>query len=237
MNILLANFRFGEKALALTFRNMCIAISEMHSKGLLHRDLKLDNFMFRFKNSCPFTCSSEEQHIDHGFEIGLIDFGTARKLPMGQQIVDSIDLERRSHNFSFSAPEVKHQHLYSKASDVWQAGVCLWMLTFREFPVMRNLNSERLQFPDRDISPKMKELFCLLFENDPTRRITADEIIQHEWIKDHCPTPTEDIDNGNISPFSVTMSVQEEIFAQANNMCDHFDSLSVDNERVMDIEY
>ena len=159
--------------------------------------------MFRFKNSCPFTCSSQEQHIDHGFEIGLIDFGTARKLPIGQQIVDSIDLERRSHNFSFSAPEVKHQHLYSKASDVWQAGVCLWMLTFREYPVMRNLNSERLQFPDRgtyyiisyrivsqhwhiclrkskftttDISPKMKELFCLLFENDPTRRITADEV-------------------------------------------------------------
>merc|ERR1711916_138874 len=99
--------------------------------------------------------------------------------------------------------------------DVWQVGVCLWMLVFREYPVMRNLNSER--------------------------RITADEIMQHEWIQDHCPTSTEENDNGIISPFSITVSVQEETFTQAKNACAHFDSVSVDSgllsSSAMDIEF
>ena len=43
--------RFEENYAKRIFRNLCLAISHMHSKGQCHRDIKLDNILFDSKRN------------------------------------------------------------------------------------------------------------------------------------------------------------------------------------------
>jgi len=66
-----ANNGFSEKQASRIFRDMLSAIYYLHSRGIVHCDLKPENFLF--KNRKTDSISVEEQDV-----IKLIDFGMAK---------------------------------------------------------------------------------------------------------------------------------------------------------------
>jgi len=95
------------------FLEMCEGISYAHAKGVMHKDLKLDNIML---------CSVEPP------KAVVIDVGFAELFPPGD--ADSFHSSVTSGTLSIMAPEVIKGSFTYKC-DVWSLGCCLYGLLCR----------------------------------------------------------------------------------------------------------
>lgn len=122
----------------------------------------------------------------------LIDFGLG-------SIVDETSRKCRDWlgSDNYLAPEIVRRTAYdSFLADVWSLGVTLFSVLFGVFPFedMR-VNSRfsnnpknplpRLQprFPcDVEVSKTAKDLLCGMLEDDPERRFTITDVVNHPWF-------------------------------------------------------
>lgn len=100
------------REIAVIVRRIILALEFVHSKGLIHRDLKLENILL----------SSDGR-------LKLCDFGFTEK-----QTDELIVTERMNGTVEVMAPELFIKgHAYDKSVDIWSLGVVAYMLTLRSY--------------------------------------------------------------------------------------------------------
>ena len=144
---------YGEKAAATLIEKMLSAVIYCHHHGVVHRDIKLDNFIY------------ENEAEDS--ELKLIDFGFAQKVRRGREgMWDQLGTP------SYMAPELWSdvEVEYDSSVDTWALGVVTYMLLSGRRPFdhpnklqkARMIAEDPLRFPspqwDR-ISQEAKD-FC-----------------------------------------------------------------------------
>eukprot|EP01059_Diplonema_ambulator_P015306 TRINITY_DN26406_c0_g1_i1.p1 TRINITY_DN26406_c0_g1~~TRINITY_DN26406_c0_g1_i1.p1 ORF type:complete len:705 (+),score=264.17 TRINITY_DN26406_c0_g1_i1:59-2116(+) len=171
--------RFTESTARRYFQQLIAAVRYCHSQGVVHRDLKAENLLLSKDNTlkiCDFGLSrytGEEAFGDHPI--------------MFSSIAGSLD---------YQAPEiVKNQKYHGKPADLWACGVILGFMLSGWLPfqgnqgegdqatkqrILKNPPEYRLH---KDISETARDLIKLCLNPDPSKRITADEVIQHPWFK------------------------------------------------------
>ncbi|XDV51741.1 hypothetical protein PO909_020568 [Leuciscus waleckii] len=128
----------------------------LHSKGIIYRDLKLDNVM-----------------LDKDGHIKIADFGMCKENIIG---------ENRATTFcgtpDYIAPEILLGQKYSFSVDWWSFGVLLYEMLIGQSPFQGDDEDElfesiRMDVPHypRWITKEAKDLMEKLFERDPTRRL------------------------------------------------------------------
>merc|ERR1712062_367920 len=95
-----------------------------HHQGVLHNDLKLENIMVDKVNGEP--------------HIKLIDFGMAVLL----EPCTGSQSKMFQGTQAYMAPEVIASSEYSTASDMWSAGVVLFLLYVGEFPDSMDMHDQ-----------------------------------------------------------------------------------------------
>mmetsp|Transcript_18961 Transcript_18961/g.52549 ORF Transcript_18961/g.52549 Transcript_18961/m.52549 type:complete len:493 (+) Transcript_18961:110-1588(+) len=111
---------FSEEVAADSLRQILLAVRHLHRKGVAHRDLKLENFLFESKD---------------GNFIKLIDFGLGKFCGEGECMTDCCG------TVSYMAPEVL-RHKYTVQSDMWSVGVIAYVLLAGCMP-FRNESEEQ----------------------------------------------------------------------------------------------
>ncbi|KAG7381521.1 hypothetical protein PHYPSEUDO_005939 [Phytophthora pseudosyringae] len=177
----------GEKELDLTanpkqeerakiyMRDILHVVWQCHLLRILHRDLKLENFLFAdTKDDSPLK---------------LTDFGGAAFLGEG-------DFLRNVHGTPlYTAPEVL-KHKYAFPSDLWSCGVILYRLLSGRFPFESGaLLDERILHEEIDlesppwtgISDEAKDLVRQLLERDVSKRLTPEQALKHPWLAPSAP--------------------------------------------------
>ena len=89
---------------------MTQSIIELHSRGFVHLDIKLENFILTDKK-----------------QIKLIDFGTAHKVTDREKKLQTVSGTR-----GYSAPEI-YRNCYHKNSDIWALGISIWVILVRTY--------------------------------------------------------------------------------------------------------
>jgi serine/threonine protein kinase len=103
----------NEHQAKFVFKQIIEGISYLHSLGIVHRDVKLENVL-----------------LDSQGTIKLIDFGVSRKLSHSEEI-----LTDRCGTSIYMAPEIAHKERYlGKPVDIWSAGISLWALLMAKVP-------------------------------------------------------------------------------------------------------
>ncbi|XP_077459062.1 protein kinase C delta type-like [Stigmatopora argus] len=133
-----------------------VGLQFLHSKGIIYRDLKLDNVM-----------------LDKDGHIKIADFGMCKENVFG---------DVRASTFcgtpDYIAPEILLGHQYTFSVDWWSFGVLLYEMLIGQSPfqgddedeLFESIRSDTPHYP-RWISKEAKKLLELLFERDPTRRL------------------------------------------------------------------
>ncbi|KAH7491328.1 Calcium-dependent protein kinase 2 [Phytophthora ramorum] len=171
---LVANPKQEERA-KMYMRDILHVVWQCHLLRILHRDLKLENFLFAdTKDDSPLK---------------LTDFGGAAFLDDGEFLHDVHGTPL------YTAPEVL-EHKYAFPSDLWSCGVILYRLLSGRFPFESGaLLDERIQHEEVDlesppwtgISDEAKDLVRQLLERDVSKRLTAEQALKHSWLAPSAP--------------------------------------------------
>ena len=161
--------RLGGKALAPAeclrlFRELMTALGDIHEKGILHRDLKPQNLMFRSDGS-----------------LAVVDFGIAKH-------IDAADMTGQGEILGtprYMSPEQVQGKALDLRTDIYSAGVLLFqMLTGRHLfegnsaveVALHHLNTPPSALPD-ELSKYQRLLDKLLEKDRDARFRNADEVL------------------------------------------------------------
>jgi len=144
---------------------MAVAVQYLHWKGIVHRDIKGDNFVM-----------DREDIADPRCRIALSDFGTACKLGPSER------LSERAGTRNFWAPEV-FANDYGLKVDVWALGVTLFGLLAGSYPFVADedgVRSAGLREPE-GIAAACSDYLRSMLRSDEALRIGSDEAVSHAW--------------------------------------------------------
>jgi len=171
------DYHYTESQCANLVKQMLCSVRYCHSKGIIHRDLKLENFLFSSNN--PDS------------ELKMIDFGLSKHFKYGETHSEAVGTPYTV------APEVILGS-YDERCDVWAIGVITYLLLSGDPPfggcggpeslmeVRANILAGRFEFEPEDIwarvSQSAKDFIKTLLVTDPTARPTARDCQTAEWI-------------------------------------------------------
>eukprot|EP00808_Paulinella_micropora_P026035 g68572.t1 len=139
------------------------ALRYLHAQGIVHRDVKPENILV-----------SEEDETD----VKLADLGIARLIRPGQK------LRTCCGSPSYVAPEVLTMRGYDCKVDVWGLGVLLDKVKKGEYSFPPSVWAGVIdQFDPSEPGPIDLIKRCLVV--DPSRRLSAIDILQHPWVACH----------------------------------------------------
>jgi calcium-dependent protein kinase len=173
------DYHYTESECARLVKQMLSAVRYLHSKGIIHRDLKLENFLF----SSTATDS----------ELKMIDFGLSKHFRFGEVHHEAVGTPYTV------APEVI-RGTYDERCDIWAIGVITFLLLSGDPPfggcggpeplltVRSNILRGDYQFEPQDVwslvSGKAKEFIKSMLVIDPKHRPTARDAQKHAWLRE-----------------------------------------------------
>jgi serine/threonine protein kinase len=103
-----------ERSIGNTIMQMLNGVAHVHRSGVVHRDIKPNNFMVGDAD---------------GTTVKLFDFGVSLRLPQNGKI-----LKGYGGTAPFMCPEMISSEPYDYSADVWSMGVIVYAFLFGEFP-------------------------------------------------------------------------------------------------------
>ncbi|CAL9731184.1 serine/threonine-protein kinase Kin4p [Monosporozyma unispora] len=171
------------------FAQLISGVNYMHYKGLVHRDLKLENLL-----------------LDKNENLVITDFGFVNEFSPQHQL-----MKTSCGSPCYAAPElVVTTHPYEGTrADTWSCGIILFAMLAGYLPwdddptnpngddisrLYQYITHTPLKFPDY-INPLARDLLRKILVSDPRRRYTVEQIRVHEWLAPY-------YDFLNISPYN-----------------------------------
>ncbi|KAH7922538.1 Pkinase-domain-containing protein [Leucogyrophana mollusca] len=162
--------RLTEEETKIIFGQLCLAVAYLHEKGIVHRDLKLENVL-----------------LDERCRVKLGDFGFTREYERG------VYMETFCGTTGYASPEMLQGKRYlGPEVDVWSMGVILYCLLTGTLPfddddeaIMRE-KVIKGEYEDPEwLSTDARDLIRNILEIDTTKRFTIPQILSSAWFSPH----------------------------------------------------
>jgi len=173
------DYHYTEQQCARLVKQMLSSVRYIHSKGIVHRDLKLENFLFS-------TTSPDS-------ELKMIDFGLSKHFTRGETHHEAVGTPYTV------APEVIRGG-YDEKCDVWAIGVITFLLLSGDPPfggcggpepltmVRANILKGSFNFEPEDIwynvSQQARDFITSLLVISPANRPNAEEAQKSLWLQE-----------------------------------------------------
>ena len=185
--------RYGEDDARKLLTKMLRALAYLHGCNIVHRDLKLENFILTDKSPAA--------------EIKMIDFGLSRAY------LGSSSMSNVVGTAYYIAPEVLQQS-YTQASDLWSLGVIAYMMLTGIVPFGGKTDKDIMENVSRAAKNEMgtaKRIFATLTKAgvssagadfvlklltvNPETRMTSANGLAHVWISNTTKSRLSTLEN------------------------------------------
>jgi serine/threonine protein kinase len=150
-------------------RQILLAYKELYDLGLVHRDLKLSNFMLQ---------QGQVKLGDFGFAVPIFDCVKEFSYNAGSP--------------AYMAPESLKRNRFSFESDIWALGVIAFELVFGHVPVREKFEVVQyesvMSFDVRDklrtrpdLSQGYQQFIEQCLQTDMRKRALAEDVIHYSW--------------------------------------------------------
>nr|3DXN_A Chain A, Calmodulin-like domain protein kinase isoform 3 [Toxoplasma gondii] len=168
--------KFSEVDAAVIMKQVLSGTTYLHKHNIVHRDLKPENLLLESKSRDAL--------------IKIVDFGLSAHFEVGGK------MKERLGTAYYIAPEVLRKK-YDEKCDVWSCGVILYILLCGYPPfggqtdqeILKRVEKGKFSFDPPDwtqVSDEAKQLVKLMLTYEPSKRISAEEALNHPWIVKFC---------------------------------------------------
>ena len=178
--------KLSEKTAKFLFRQIILGIKHIHSKKIVHRDIKLENILIDLNNN-----------------IKICDFGIGRILKNEKQL-----LYDKCGTPMYMAPEIllssKTKGYEGFPVDIWSSGISLYIMLSGTLPFnLKNNESSDISEESNNnielqysiinkepkkiekISDEARDLLKGLLNKNPRKRLTIEQILNHPWLMEN----------------------------------------------------
>lgn len=165
----------GESAVARAAVQVLQALAYLHARGIMHRDVKLENIMFE-----------DGQHRS----VKLCDFGFSVRIEPGEKLTHICG------TLQYMAPEVSCRTGYDCKADVWSLGVVVFILLTGRLPfsgdaaeVWSKMQEGGVEYTAEfhQLSKEAQHFIRRLLHTSPKCRPSALEALRHPWLQSLVP--------------------------------------------------
>jgi len=164
-------------------------IDYLHQQGVVHRDLQPSNILFATESCTPES-------------IRILDFGFAKQMRAENGL-----LMTPCYTANFVAPEVLKKQGYDAACDIWSLGVLMYTMLSGRTPfatgpedtpnmILNRIGEGSINLTGGswdNISDTAKDLLRRMLHIDPSRRYSAAQVLQHNWLRHKSSLPDRKI--------------------------------------------
>ena len=173
------NNKYDEKLIKKWILEIASGLKFLHENNIAHCDIKSDNIL-----------------LGKDGKLKLSDFGSSLRMNEPED-----NILRTQGNIYFFPPELvedkekEKKSIDYKAVDIWDLGISIYTYIFKCLPFMpenrenivelfKAITESNFDFNKNGvtISEEMKKLLMHLFEKDPEKRFTADDIVNYPWL-------------------------------------------------------
>ena len=167
LNFIRKRSKLPEQTSKIIFRQLMEGLKYIHSKNIVHRDIKLDNILIDLTNT-----------------IKICDFGVSRELFPGDIMHEHCGTP------AYIAPEIFKNNGYEGFScDVWSAGVSLYYMLGGIQPfkgnnlheLQKNIISGKYNKLE-NVSNEVNDLIDGMLQVDVKKRFTVNQVLNHPWL-------------------------------------------------------
>ena len=176
------NNKYDEKLIKKWILEIASGIKFLHDNDIAHCDIKSDNILLGKDGKCK-----------------LSDFGSSLRMNEPED-----NILRTQGNIYFFPPELvedkekEKKSIDYKAVDIWDFGISIYTYIFKRLPFMpenrenivelfKEITEGNFDYNKNGItiSEEMRQLLNRIFEKDPEKRFTADDIVNYPWLKEN----------------------------------------------------
>lgn len=169
----------GESLIANFVRQILTGLAYLHSKDIIHRDIKGANIL-----------------IDHKGAVKISDFGISKRVEAASLNTTANKKGQRvslQGSVFWMAPEVVKQTAYTRKADIWSLGCLIVEMLSGEHPhpnctqlqaifkIGHGSEQARPTIPD-NASPELRKFLDSTFDIEHERRPEANELLKSEWM-------------------------------------------------------
>ncbi|VWU52657.1 protein kinase 2 [Hepatocystis sp. ex Piliocolobus tephrosceles] len=221
------NGPYTEQMAKKAIKRVLIALEALHSNGVVHRDLKMENLML--------------EDINDPTSLKIIDFGLA-------SFLNSPSMSMRCGSPGYVAPEILKHEVYGTKVDIFSLGIILFNVLCGYPPFRGNSVKEVfrknikccISFGTKhwiNKSENVKEIILWMCSKNPDNRCTAIQALGHPWflpkITDmHMLSNVQDLRNKS----NITRKIENH--KELYKKCKHYniDMNNNNNDNVMNID-
>lgn len=164
----------SEKHCVQIIHQILEVLDQLHSKKVIHRDIRPANIIFESKNHDDFKL--KVQGFDHASSM------------------TNTKIKPNRTDLQFIPPEVLQGHIGDAFVDIWAVGVLTYFIIDEITPFLDeteegtkdNIIHHHVQFESdawKHVSEHCKDFIKKCLNKDPTRRPNVEELLEHPFMK------------------------------------------------------
>lgn len=178
--------QYTERDAANLVVSMLAGLAFCHRLNLAHRDVKPENFVFTELNG-------------DDADVKLTDFGIAHYSEDPSALCKTL-----CGTPLYVAPEVLLRQPYGPQADLWSLGVIVFIMLVGYPPfddndlvqLVKKIKYRPVKFDGSEwmlISKEGKQFLSNLLDKDSSNRMTAQQALEHDWLRDNCQAATKNV--------------------------------------------